>query len=123
MLIPMELKYFSEEEFTKAQPSCSLSDMDESFMRLLDEARDYAGVPFKINSAYRSPEYEKSKGRSGQSRHCYGIAVDIACYTGDFRFAIVNALLAVGFRRIGIGSNFIHVDAGYKGSTPIIWLY
>lgn len=118
-----DLKYFKDEEFRKAVPSCSLSDMDESFMKLLDKARDLAGVPFKINSAYRSPEYEKSKGRTGQSRHCYGIAVDIACYTSDVRYCIVNALLACGVNRIGIGSNFIHCDIGYKGSDPLIWLY
>lgn len=119
----MNLKHFKEEEFRKAQPSCSLSDMDEQFMLLLDEARELAGVPFKINSAFRSHEYEISKGRSGNSRHCFGLAVDIACYTNDFRFRIVRALVAVGFHRIGIGSNFIHVDLGYKGSVPIIWLY
>lgn len=118
-----ELKYFKEDEFKRAIPACSLSDMDFGFMRLLDQAREYAGVPFKINSAYRSPEYEKSKGRSGQSRHCYGIAVDIACYTSDVRFRIVNALLAVGINRIGIASNYIHCDIGYQNANPLIWLY
>lgn len=119
----MDLKYFTDEEFKRAKPSCSLSDMDEQFMLLLDSARELAGIPFKINSAYRSPEYEKTKGRAGTSRHCFGLAVDIACYTSDYRFRIIRSLIAVGFHRIGIGSNFIHVDLGYKGSEPIIWLY
>lgn len=119
----VELRYFKEEEFRKAVPSCSLSDMDERFMSKLDLARLYAGVPFKINSAFRSVEYEESKGRSGTSMHCKGRAVDIACYTSAVRFAIVVALVDVGFRRIGIGSNFIHVDDGYEGSDPLIWLY
>lgn len=119
----MELKYFKDEEFRKAQPSCSLSDMEPKLMLMLDEARELAGVPFKINSAFRSVDYEKSKGRKGTSRHCFGKAVDIACYTSNFRFRIVDALLRVGFKRIGIGSNFIHCDIGYEGSEPIIWLY
>lgn len=119
----MQYKYFTEEEFKRAIPACSLSDMDPNLMVLLDQARHYAGVPFVINSAYRSLEYEKSQGREGTSRHCFGMAVDIACLTSDVRFRIVNALLVVGFHRIGIGSNFIHADIGFKGSTPIIWLY
>lgn len=117
------LKYFTDEEFKRAIPSCSLSDMSEKLMLMLDQARHYAGVPFKINSAFRSVEYEKSKGRNGTSQHTKGNAVDIACYTSNFRYRIVNALLVVGFKRIGIGSNFIHCDIGYLDSEPIIWLY
>lgn len=118
------LKYFKEEEFRKATPSCSLSDMDEDFMQLLDVSREIAGIPFVINSAYRSVEYEKKKGRSGNSRHTKGIAVDIRCRTNGERYLIVASLLIAGFRRIGIGSNFIHVDSGYPdASQPIIWTY
>lgn len=119
----MEYKYFTDEEFRKATPSCSLSDMDENFMSKLDLARDIAGVPFIVSSAFRSKEYEKKKGRSGTSRHTLGIAMDIRCYDNALRFRIVNALLSVGFRRIGIASSFIHVDDGYPTSSPLIWLY
>lgn len=117
------LKHFKEEEFKRASPSCSLSDMNEEFMHQLDECRDFAGVPFKINSAYRTVEYEKSKGRTGTSQHCKGLAVDIACYTNAMRYRIIASLLVAGFHRIGIGTNFIHVDAGYPNSEPIIWTY
>lgn len=119
----MNLRYFTEEEFKRAVPSCSLSDMDESFMIHLDECRDFAGIPFVINSAYRSVEYEKKKGRTGTSQHCKGLAVDIRCRTNAERFRILASLLVAGFRRIGIGFNFIHVDDGYPDSEPIIWTY
>lgn len=119
----MEYKYFTDDEFKRASPSCSLSDMDETFMSKLDLARDIAGVPFIVSSAYRSVAYEKKKGRSGSSRHTLGIAMDIRCYDNAVRFRIVNALLSVGFRRIGIASSFIHVDDGYPTSSPLIWLY
>lgn len=120
----MELKYFKDEEFRKAQPSCSLSDMDEEFMTKLDLAREIAGCPFIINSAFRSRAYELSKGRSGSSVHIQGRAVDLRCLTNDIRYRIIDALLIVGFRRIGIGSNFIHVDSGYSDSpSPLMWLY
>lgn len=104
-------------------PACSLSDMDEEFMTMLDAARDIAGIPFIVNSAYRSKDYEKKKGRSGASMHCEGRAVDIKCYTNADRYRIVTACFMAGFRRIGIGSNFIHVDNGYPDASPLIWLY
>lgn len=116
-------RYFSEDDFKNALPSCSIDDMSPDLLDMLDKAREIAGIPFKVNSAYRTVEYEKSKGRQGTSRHCFGLAVDIACYTSNFRYRIVSALIEVGFHRIGIGSNFIHADIGYKGSEPIIWLY
>lgn len=117
-------RYFSDGEFKLAQPACSLDQMDDAFMCLLDNARHIAGVPFFVNSAFRSVSYELSKGRSGNSMHTQGKALDIRCVTNDMRYCIVSALIAVGFRRIGIGSSFIHVDSGYPDAVnPIIWLY
>ena len=106
----MNLRYFKDEEFKQAMPACSLSQMDEVFMKRLDDAREYAGIPFIINSAFRSVDYEKSKGRSGTSQHTKGLAVDIRCVSNAQRFRILASLIMVGFRRIGIGTNFIHVD-------------
>lgn len=123
MLNIMNLKYFKDEEFKRATPACSLSDMNEDFMHHLDEAREFAQIPFVINSAFRSVDYEKKKGRTGTSQHCKGLAVDLRCRTNAERFRIVASLLALGFRRIGIGTNFIHVDDGYPNSEPIIWTY
>lgn len=119
----MNLKYFKDEEFRKAVPSCSLSDMDEEFMKRIDDCREFAGIPFVVNSAFRSIDYEKKKGRSGESMHTKGKALDIRCRTNAERYRILVALIVFGFHRIGIGSNFIHVDCGYPASEPIIWTY
>lgn len=118
----MSLRYFSEEDFTKAKPSCSLSDMNDSFMARLDDARHIAGVPFIVSSAYRSKQYELSKGRSGTSSHCFGLAIDLLCSNSFNRLLIISALLKVGFKRIGLHSNFIHVDYDSCKSQSI-WLY
>ena len=40
-------KYFKEIEYK----------MDIDFLAKLDDAREFAGIPFFINSAYRSPEH------------------------------------------------------------------
>ena len=111
---------FDEKEFRWATPTCSLSDMDATFMDRLQTARDIAGVPFKVNSAYRSVDWEKYKNRSGNSMHCLGRAIDISCRDSKQRHVILNALLQAGFNGIGIGRTFIHVD---DRGDKMIWLY
>lgn len=119
----IKAKYFSEQEFKKCSPACSLQDMQQAFINLLDLAREVAGIPFVLNSAYRSSAYDKSKGRSGTGAHTKGCAVDIRCNSDKNRFAIIDALRAVGITRIGIGKTYIHADADETKSQNVIWHY
>lgn len=121
-LVNFGLRHFKPYEFECAVPKCSIEQMDEAFLRKLDAARDYAGIPFRINSAYRSEAYELSKGRTGTSSHCKGVAVDIACTDSRKRYIIVNALIVSGFYRIGIAKTFIHVDDDNE-KRPSVWIY
>ena len=114
-------QFFKEEEFANCSPKCKLSDMDQSLMNKLDTARSLAGVPFIINSAFRTREYEIQHGRSGASFHTKGMAVDIKCKSSTMRFRIVGALIASGFTGIGINKNFIHADI--RENKPLIFLY
>lgn len=117
------MKYFSEKEFNRCVPSCSMSDMDNDFLLLLDKVREDAGVPFILNCAYRSEEWDKSKGRSGKSAHTKGKAVDIKCNTSANAYKIVNAALKNGIKRIGIGRTFIHIDNDDTLPQGVIWNY
>lgn len=112
--------HFSDEEFRRATPSCSLSDMSPDFMDRLESARVAAGVPFVINSAYRSVSYEKKKKRSGRSMHCLGRAVDIKCVDSGTRYRILHALFDAGFHGFGIDSTYIHVD---DRESCLFWTY
>lgn len=87
-----------------------MSDCNPDSLRRLDALREHYNGPVILNSAYRSVEHELSKGRSGKSAHTLGRAFDIRCLNSADRFRLVYAALAVGFHRIGIGKNFIHVD-------------
>ena len=116
-------KYFKEKEFAACVPSCSLQDMQQHTMDKLDAARGLAGIPFVLNSAYRSPEWEKSKGRTGTGAHTAGCAVDIRCNASANRFKIVQACLLAGFTRIGIGKNYVHVDDDPAKPEQVIWHY
>ena len=103
-------KYFKDKEFVRASPSCHLVDMDEGFIYKLDQARELCEFPFIVNSAFRDVDYEKSKNRKGTSSHCKGLAVDLRCNSSYVRYFILDSLLRVGFRRIGVYNSYIHVD-------------
>lgn len=113
----MYMKHFAEEEFK------DFSKMDKSFLKKLDKARGIAGIPFKLTSTYRSPAYNKKIGGVNGSSHTKGCAVDISCTRSRDRFIIITALLAVGFTRIGISDNFIHVDSDTTKANKVIWTY
>lgn len=106
-------KYFKEIE----------KNMDIDFLAKLDKAREYADLPFIINSAYRSPEHNAKVGGKPGSSHIKGLAVDISAKDSRTRFLILDALFAVGFTRIGIADSFIHVDSDIDKSQNVIWTY
>tara|TARA_R100001244_G_scaffold3474_1_gene4806 strand:- start:56 stop:379 length:324 start_codon:yes stop_codon:yes gene_type:complete len=98
------------------------NNMSLEFLAKLDEAREYAGIPFIINSAYRSPSHPESI-KNPTSSHIKGLAVDISVKDSRQRFIILDALMATGFSRIGIGNTFIHVDLDLDKSQNVIWTY
>ena len=116
-------KYFSPSEFKKCNPSCSIDDMDASFLSLLDKVREEAGIPLVLNSAYRSVEHEKAHGRPGTSSHCEGVAVDIRCNSSSNRYKIVKAAIECGVTRIGIAKTYIHLDNSLSHAQEVIWDY
>ena len=96
--------------------------MDVNFLAKLDEAREYAGIPFIINSAYRSPTHPESI-KNPTSSHIKGLAVDIRARDSSTRGSVLEALRSVGFNRIGIASTFIHVDLDVEKSQNVTWTY
>lgn len=120
--------YFSEQEFRKCSPSCSMSDIHPDFLCYLDMLRKACGFPIFLNSAYRTKEYERSKGRSGTSSHCKGLAVDIRCVDSFKRAKIIGCICEMADMnnlfpvRVGIGKNFLHIDIDCDKSSSI-WLY
>ena len=48
------MKYFKLEEFDSPDLKGSGKNMKKDFLVKLDEARELAGIPFKINSGFRT---------------------------------------------------------------------
>lgn len=115
------MKYFEKSEFDCK--CCSKNEMSESFMDRLDTARGTAGVPFHINSGYRCLDHNKEVGGKSTSSHLKGLAADINVISSLARFNILRGLILAGFKRIGIGSSFIHVDEDTEKAQEVTWLY
>jgi len=114
-------RYFTVQEFVC--PCCNDQAMSRIFIARLDQARGLAGVPFVLTSAWRCYQHNLDVGGKETSSHLFGLAVDIAVTNSRDRYKIVNALLNVGFTRIGIGKDFIHVDMDNTKDAEVIWLY
>ena len=124
----MSLKYFKYEEFDSPDVPGSGKYMDADFLKMLDNARDIAGIPFKINSGWRTIEHNREVGGKPNSSHIVGKAVDIAIKNSRQRYIVLSALQDVGFNRFGIAKTFIHVDSDgedYDGHKipDVIWVY
>lgn len=115
------IDYFKEDEF-ECECGCGLNNIDVTLVSLLDHARHFAEIPFKINSACRCEVHNKNVGGVKDSSHCKGLAVDISCRSDERRFSMVSALLKVGFKRVLIYDTFIHVDIDLDKPNPILKL-
>ena len=116
------MKYFTLDEFDSPDHKGSGVNMDSNFLELLDNAREIAGIPFKINSGFRTKKRNQEVGGVSNSSHLIGVAADIAIQSGNERFVVLNALIKAGFKRLGIAKTFIHCDTDLSKSNSV-WTY
>lgn len=115
------IKYFKEEEFRC--PCCGKVKVSRLLLENLDRMREIYKKPIIISSGYRCRKHNKEVGGKTTSAHLKGMAADILCPSNEDRYLLVGAAILAGFRRIGIGKRFIHVDVDYSKPYPRIWLY
>ena len=114
-------KHFNSSEFDSRDLAGSGINMQQAFIDKLNDAREIAGIPFKINSGYRTQAHNKAVGGEPNSSHCRGWAADIAYSSGSAGWIILNALQKAGFNRIGIYKTWIHADCDPTLSQNVIW--
>jgi len=116
------IKHFKPSEFDSRDLPGSGDGMQLQFIERLDRARDRAGVPFAINSGYRTPEHNRKVGGKPNSAHLRGWAADILTPDLKTRYLIINALIHEGLNRIGIYGTFVHVDCDPSLPAGVVWL-
>ena len=116
------MRNFNHKEFMAMGVEGSGFDyMNIVLLSKLDDLRDACGFPFHITSAYRTPEWDIAKGRSGNSQHTMGKAVDIRVTNGAQRAKIVEEAIKLGFKGIGVHKDFVHVDV--RDGVRVLWVY
>lgn len=110
------MRFFKDREFVcKCGCGRGADQMDARLLNMLDSAREKAGFPLVLSSAFRCPAHNKTIGGISDSSHLTGKAVDIRCNSSQTRFTLLRALLAAGFNRIELAPTWIHVDVdGHK---------
>lgn len=85
----------------------------EEKVMLMRLSKLLGGRRLTINSAYRSPEYNKSIGGSYKSVHMSGKAFDISkSGYGASEETFINTARATGFSGFGYYNDFNHIDTG-----------
>lgn len=67
---------FKVKEFA-CKDGSDIVPVSQELVQVLQEARDHFGAPITINSAYRTPAYNKKVGGAADSQHIRGTAADI----------------------------------------------
>ena len=98
-------EHFQSDEI-ECRCGCGRSIVRGGSILMLENARINAGIPFHVNSGYRCPKHPDYTETSSHM----GYAYDLETKTGAQRLAVVYGCLLAGFRRIGIGEDFVHVD-------------
>jgi zinc D-Ala-D-Ala carboxypeptidase len=117
------MRFFNISEFDSPDQPGSGAKMDQGFLDLLDDIRFDAGIPFHVNSGYRTIAQNFKDGGKPDSAHLKGKAADIAAPTSHEKYCIINAAIRHGITRIGYGKTFIHLDADATLPQEVIWTY
>jgi len=123
----MVIRYIKKHEF-ECKCGCGTLNVSATLLCMLEEAYNRCKVSFKIFSGCRCVKHNKDEGGKEDSEHiaselrmCKGADLQIA--NSWERFKLVEALIAVGFKRIGINRTTIHVGIEDKKPQEVMWHY
>ncbi len=116
-------RYFFPHEFDSPDKLGSGLKMKREFMTKLMFARNLNSVKYKIMSGYRTRKHNKKVGGVAGSSHMRGLACDIKADSSHNRFVILECLILAGFKRLGIGRTYLHVDFDESKLNRLAWLY
>lgn len=129
MMIKSGSKIQLSKNFNSSEFEDGISDwilIDTRLVTLLQKLRDHLMCPITITSGYRSQEKQdqlKKQGyetAEGISPHIVGCAADLwtGKHTGE---QLERAARLVGFKSVGRGASFIHVDI--RNDKDYFWTY
>lgn len=101
-------KNFTVKEFA-CNDGSDLVLIDSELVDILQKIRDHVKKPVHINSAYRTPSYNKKIGGASKSQHLEGKAADIRI-DGETPERVAEIAEYYGADGIGLYNTFTHID-------------
>ena len=83
--------------------------IDAELLGKLQIIREHFNSPVVVNSGYRTVDYNRTVGGVNGSQHVLGKACDIVV-KGKTPAEVAKYAKDIGFRGVGIYSDFVHVD-------------
>ena len=114
----------------KCKCGCGLINIDEKLVEIDNRVIEKCAFVPDINSACRCTKHniDPKVGGSDTSSHladngkiCQ--AIDYSIPSNWRRAVVMIALVELGVKRIGWGSNFLHFDIDQQKPYPVFWLY
>ena len=122
------IEFFKPSEFDSPDLPGSGKNMQKSFLIKLDKARKISRVPFFVTHGFRTRYYysvllQKGYEAVEDSAHEHGNGADIKYTKSNFN-VMLNGFIKAGFKRVGIGKDFFHVDnEDNQRPSPAVWTY
>jgi uncharacterized protein YcbK (DUF882 family) len=114
--------HFSLDEF-RCSCDCNQVIVVPALIEVLEDLREFSGVPIQITSGYRCAKHNAAVGGKPNSAHLTGEAADFWVSGDKDRFKFLEAFFIYGGLRIGIGKDFLHVDVSHDLPNEVCWLY
>ena len=105
------------------RPACDAPPPTQELLDRLDLMRYQYGYPIVITSGPRCATWNLKKGGKANSDHRTGEGADLDCPGSRARFELYDAARRAGFRRLGIGRNFLHVGTAERLDQDVTWTY
>lgn len=104
---------------------CTAPAPTGQLLQRLNLMRAFLERPITVTSGPRCAFHNQRVGGDPSSAHLTGQAADLRCRSSAERWAMLEAAHQAGFRRIGIGADFVHVDVAEDPHHPVdvVWTY
>jgi hypothetical protein len=104
---------------------CDAPTPNPALIEMLNVMRHLYGQPMAVTSGPRCRWYNEQEHGDPKSEHLYGDGADLACVSSRQRYQMLNAARLAGFKRVGIGADFLHVGISERPEHPpeVAWDY
>lgn len=113
--------------FTRAEMACrcgcGAAEMAPELVSMLQAVRERLGRAVVVTSGRRCPAHNDAVGGKQGSEHLTGHGVDVRTLSGRERYEVVAAALTVGFTRIGVAREFVHLGVSPTHPAGVVWVY